>query len=123
MSPTPTEFSRVNELFSREVFGNRNLAVLDSVYTAEAKLMPPGAPAVTGRENIRSFWQAAVDAMQPTGGMLETTTLEVIGPVAVETGRASAQTANGPLEVKYVVVWKNEGGAWKWDIDIWNHNA
>jgi hypothetical protein len=42
----------------------------------------------------------------------------------VEIGRAELVLANGQaVPVKYVVHWKNEGGAWKWHTDIWNMNA
>ena len=36
-----------NELFCREVVGNRNMAALDDLYTADAHLLPPGSPMVS----------------------------------------------------------------------------
>ncbi len=32
-----------NQLFHDEVFGRRNLAALDEIYTKDARILPPGA--------------------------------------------------------------------------------
>ena len=47
------------------------------------------------------------------------------GDRAAEVGRGDIFTAPGkpPITVKYVVLWKQEGGAWKWDVDCWNLDA
>ena len=122
-SPAPTEFRATNEIFETEVIGKRNYAALDRIYTADARILPPGAPMIIGRENIRGFWQAAVEAMNPTGGELESLSLEVLGDTAVEIGRATLESQQGTMDVKYVVIWKREDNAWKWHIDIWNSNV
>jgi hypothetical protein len=44
-----------NDLFINEVFGNRNLTALDEIYTSDARILPPGAPMVSGREAIKRF--------------------------------------------------------------------
>ena len=119
----PAEFREVNQIFETEVIGKRDIAALDRVYTADARILPPGAPMIIGRENIRGFWQAALEAMNPTGGGLETLSLEVMGDTAVEVGRATLESEQATLDAKYVVVWKREDNGWKWHIDIWNMNA
>jgi len=35
----------------------------------------------------------------------------------------AAGQAEAQMEVKYVVYWKQEGGRWKWHVDIWNQNS
>ena len=122
-SPAPTEFRATNEIFETEVIGKRNYAALDRIYTADARILPPGAPMIIGRENLRGFWQTAVVAMNPTGGGLESLSLEVLGDTAVEIGRATLESQQGTMDVKYVVIWKREDNAWKWHIDIWNSNV
>ena len=45
------------------------------------------------------------------------------GDSIVEVGRGDLVLGNGQtVAVKYVVLWKQEGGAWKWHTDIWNTN-
>ena len=125
MNPTsaPDDFRATNQIFETEVIGKRNFAALDRVYTTDARILPPGAPMIIGRENIRGFWQAAIEALNPNGGGLESLSLEMLGDTAVEIGRATLESEQGNLDVKYVVVWKREDNTWKWHIDIWNTNA
>jgi ketosteroid isomerase-like protein len=125
MSPAaaPEEFRAVNSLFETELVGKRNFAAIDRIYTADATVLPPGAPMISGRENVRAFWQSAVEAMNPTSCRLETLRLDIMGENAVEIGRATIEAAAGRMEVKYVVVWKREDGSWKLHVDIWNPNA
>jgi ketosteroid isomerase-like protein len=49
--------ARVHELFNVEVIGKRNFEALDQIYTADARILPPGAPMISGREAIREFWR------------------------------------------------------------------
>jgi ketosteroid isomerase-like protein len=122
-SPAPEPFRAINQLFETELLVNRNFSAIDQIYTADATVLPPGAPMASGRDNVRAFWQAAVAALNPTGGRLETLSLEVLGDRAVEVGRATIESAASTVEVKYVVVWKREDGSWKLHIDIWNPNS
>jgi ketosteroid isomerase-like protein len=46
--------------------------------------------------------------------------VEYIADTAIEIGRATLTTKSAVVEVKYVVVWKQEDGTWKWHVDIWN---
>ena len=41
----------------------------------------------------------------------------------IELRRADLALGGGQeVAVKYVVYWKQEDGAWKWHVDIWNMN-
>ena len=127
MSPSMThEIEATNRIFEQEFVANRNPDALNRVYTADARILPPGAPMVTGRENIKAFWKGAIESLNVASVKLETVNFQPLGDGGVEIGRATLAfraASTPPAEVKYVVVWKREDGCWKWDIDIWNPNS
>ncbi len=83
--------------------------------------MPPGAGMVVGLDQAKAFWQAAAAGMAVTSLKLNTVEVEFLGSTAIEIGRATIAVEQGAsFDVKYVVVWKQEDGAWKWHIDIWS---
>jgi ketosteroid isomerase-like protein len=117
-----------NELFNSEVFGKRNFAALDQVYTADARILPPGAPMISGREAIKKFWSDLIVGANATSAVLTSIDVMPAGNDLVEIGSA-VLTVEPPgqsaaqMEVKYVVYWRQEDGIWKWHVDIWNANA
>ena len=114
---------RTNELFDTEVVGKHNIDALDGVYTTQARILPPGAPMIQGREQIKAFWKQAIGAMGLTNVTLTIVDAEPAGDGVIEIGRADLSVASGQVvTVKYVVCWKQEDGAWKWNVDIWNPN-
>jgi ketosteroid isomerase-like protein len=126
MSPaTARDVQPANRLFEQEVVAKRNVNALDRVYTKEARILPPGGEMVSGRENIKGFWKGAMEALNVSGCTLETVQFEAMGDTCYEIGRATLSFAAGtpPMYAKYVVIWKQEDGAWKWHVDIWNANA
>jgi ketosteroid isomerase-like protein len=120
--------ARANHLFNSEVFGNKNFAALDDIYTSEARILPPGAPMIAGREQIKKFWSDFIQSSNAKSAVLSSVQVIPAGEGLVEIGRATitiqpeAQTAV-EVEVKYVVFWRQENGQWKWDVDIWNQNG
>jgi len=112
-----------------EVFQRGDAAAVAALYTADARLLPPGAPMMSGTEAIRAFWQGAMNL-----GIKEAT-LESIdvessdgSDLATEIGKftLSMETRGGERVAqmgKYVVLWKNDAGVWKLHADIWNTNA
>jgi ketosteroid isomerase-like protein len=113
-----------NDLFNREVFAKRNFEALDQVYTAGARILPPGAPLVEGREGIKKFWSDTVLALDAKSAVLASLIVMPAGDGVVEIGKATLSLNSGAeVEAKYVVYWKNEAGLWKWHVDIWNFNA
>ena len=121
MSPrTAPEFRETNRVFEEEVVAKLNFDALDRVYTRDARILPPGAEMIQGREKIKAFWPQAMAALNATAITLRTVELEHLGDTAVEIGRAAVTIPAGRVEMKYVVVWKLEDGLWKWHIDIWN---
>jgi ketosteroid isomerase-like protein len=117
-----------NDLFNSEVFGKRNFAALDDIYTRNARILPPGAPMISGREAIKKFWSDMVQSANATSAVLASVDVMPVGDAAVEIGKATL-TVEPPgqpaaqMEVKYVVYWQQEDGRWKWHVDIWNPNS
>jgi ketosteroid isomerase-like protein len=117
-----------NERFCVEVFGKRNFDALDDIYTSSARILPPGAPMLSGRETIKSFWSDMIRSTNARSAELESVDVMAVGDGAVEIGRAvltvePAGQASAQIEVKYVVYWRQEDGRWKWHVDIWNPNS
>jgi ketosteroid isomerase-like protein len=116
-----------NDLFNAEVFGKGNLDALDQVYTADARILPPGAPLISGRAAIKDFWANLIQSVNAKSAVLTSIDVLPAGDGLVEIG--SAKLAIEPdgqsaeLEVKYVVYWRQEDGRWKWHVDIWNTNS
>ncbi|MDO9711154.1 YybH family protein [Paracraurococcus lichenis] len=126
MSESTEGFRATNRIFEEEVVGRGDFASLARVYTEKARLLSPGVPLITGIPGIAAFWQGAAAALGVTAIRLHTLELAVTGDTAQELGRAEIFTRSGggsPAHAKYVVLWKREGGAWKWDVDCWNMDA
>lgn len=120
--------AKTNDLFNAEVFGRRNFDALDRIYTATARVLPPGAPMVSGREAIKKFWADLVIAANATSAVLSSEDVIEAGDGVLEIGRAMltlepAGQSSAQMEVKYVVFWREEDGDWRWHVDIWNTNA
>jgi ketosteroid isomerase-like protein len=56
------------------------------------------------------------------GATLETVELETYPTGAMEVGKYTFSLAGGQVadSGKYIVIWKQKGGAWKCHRDIWN---
>jgi ketosteroid isomerase-like protein len=107
-----------------------NTGSLDSVtaiYTEDASLMPPGEPAVTGREAIRQYWGRVMDryTLRYDLGMDE---LEGRGDLAYQRGHyklTASPKAKGAAAMsdqgKFVTVYRRGAmGAWGVVIDMYN---
>jgi ketosteroid isomerase-like protein len=112
-----------NDLFNDEVIAKGNVGALERIYTADARILPPGTQMVSGRLAIQQFWVGAIQGLGLRRAVLETIDAMPTGDGVVEIGRADLETAGGRLSVKYVVFWRQERGHWKWYVDIWNPNS
>jgi ketosteroid isomerase-like protein len=112
-----------NALFTEEVIAKGNVSALERIYTADARVLPPGAEMVSGRLAIQQFWAGAIKELGLRRAVLEIVDAMPAGDGVVEIGRADVETASGVLSVKTVVYWRQEGGRWKWHVDIWNPNS
>jgi ketosteroid isomerase-like protein len=124
MNPTVApDIQKTNRIFEEQVVAQRNIDALDRVYTQNARILPPGAEMISGRENIKNFWKTAMDSMGVQTVKLQTLEFEPLGDNGFEIGRARLHFAAAgaqPVDVKYVVLWKRESGDWKWHVDMWS---
>jgi ketosteroid isomerase-like protein len=125
---TKLAMARINDLFNSEVFLKGNLNVLDDIYTADARILPPGAPMITGRAGIKDFWSNVIQSMNAKSAVLTSVDVMPAGDDLVEIGSAVLTIqpegqGTSDVAVKYLVYWRQEDGHWKWHVDIWNMNA
>jgi ketosteroid isomerase-like protein len=93
-----------NEIFNSEVFGKGNFEALDLIYTSDARILPPGAPMISGRPAIKEFWKNLVAAVNATSAVLTSVDVMPTGDGIVEIGSAMLTIqpegqAAGSLEV------------------------
>ena len=117
-----------NDLFNADVLGKRNFEALDKIYTADARILPPGAPMISGREAIKGFWFNLIESMNAKSVVLASLDVMPAGDGAIEIGRATLRVAPKgqtvtDMDFKYVVYWRQEDGGWKWHVDIWNQDS
>jgi len=99
-----------------------------AVYASGARLLPPVAAPLEGREAIASYWQAGVDAGLVEAA-LEARELRRFDGVAYEVGRYSLrlEPADGATVVDrgaYVLVHERQGdGSWRWAVEMFNPDA
>jgi len=99
-----------------------------AVYASGARLLPPVAAPLEGREAIASYWQAGVDAGLVEAA-LEARELRRFDGVAYEVGRYSLrlEPADGATVVDrgaYVLVHERQGdGSWHWAVEMFNPDA
>ncbi|MFL6098231.1 MAG: YybH family protein [Blastococcus sp.] len=105
-------------------FERGDAALAAALYEPGARLLPPGAPVITGADAVRDFFQRRFDAGSD-GGVLETVRIDEYGDVAVEEGRYGRRAGERLLDSgKYLAVFRRQpGGAWRWAIDMWNSDA
>jgi uncharacterized protein (TIGR02246 family) len=107
-----------------DAFSRRDAAAIGLLYAEDGQVLPPGAPALDGREAIATMW-ASVLALPFAGIQRQTTDVGVGEDAAWETGRYTMTGNDGkPSETgKYIVIWKHGEAGWKIYRDIWNSNT
>src|SRR4051794_404481 len=81
--------ARTNQLFNLEVIGKQNFDALNEVYTADARILPPGAPMISGREGIKAFWSNLVRSANVKSAALSSLEVMQGGEGLVEIGQAT----------------------------------
>jgi uncharacterized protein (TIGR02246 family) len=122
---------------AREGIETTNRAFMDAVdkgdasaiatlYTEDARLLPPGAPPMDGRAAIEAYWKEGL-AAGIAGLQLMTQTVDECDGWALEVGTAVATMGHGAEAVeatgKYVVQFRQEGDTWRLAMDIWNFDT
>jgi ketosteroid isomerase-like protein len=114
---------KASERFSA-YYMNSDIDGLVSIYTSDAKILPPGADIISGHDAIKKRWTLP-DGVTILHHKSIPEEIEVMGSTAYDVGYYEGRTkkVNGEEESwrgKYVIVWKKEGGDWKMYLDIWN---
>ena len=113
-----------NRGFMDAIRGGDPARAAHDTYTRDARVLPPGAPTVEGRDAIARFWVGAAAQLGLTAVELSTVDVQPLGDGAYEVGRAVLTLGGGQqAAIKYVVVWRQEDGRWRWHVDIWNMEA
>jgi hypothetical protein len=76
---------KTNALFNSQVIEGQDVAALDQVYTRNARVLPPGAAMLEGRE-AKGFWREAMKALGLKSAKLTTVDAEAVGDSVVEIG-------------------------------------
>jgi len=104
-------------------FNGGDVAGLVLSYSADARLLPPDEPIISGAEAIEAFWQA----YGPGQVRLEQGDVESIkiGELWFREGVYKAQFADEgePRVGKFIELWKLENGNWLMFRQMWNRNA
>ena len=99
-----------------------------ALYAENATLLPPGMPAMKGRQNIQTFWQGFFDA-GASDARLQSVEIRGAEPFVYEIGEYRAmmpQPTGGtaPGHGKYLVVWERQSdGTLKMVADMFSPNA
>lgn len=114
------EIMKANENFMN-LFNAGDIDKFASVYTDDARLLPPNGQIVTGRNNIKTFWKGMMEAgIKP---VLKTDSAHRYGKTVIEEGTVAIHAGDQVVDqVKYIVIWKKVNGVWKMHQDIWNSN-
>ncbi len=100
-------------------------AVLASLYTEDARLLPPNSEMIQGREGVEAYWAGGFQ-MGIKDIVLTTVEVMGMGDMVCEIGKAVVSIQPEGMDAiediaKYLVVWKKGvDGTWKLHVDIWN---
>ena len=104
-------------------FNGGDVAGLGLSYTADARVLPPDEPIISGVTDIEAFWQA----YGPGQVRLEQADVQSmrIGELWYREGVYKAQFSDEgePRVGKFVELWKRENGNWLMYRQMWNRNA
>lgn len=117
------EIERADRGFCEAIGNGDAEGAASNVYTADATILPPGVPIVSGRDAIVSFWRDAAKELNLQQVRLSTVELTAAGDYVHQIGRAVLTLGGAQVEGKYTMLWKQEDGQWKWHVDCWNLNS
>ncbi len=102
-----------------------DVQAMTALYTDDAVLFPGNSEYIRGKEAIARYWTLP-EGRRITHHKLIPVEVEVSGAMASDFGHYEISGENdgaawGPVNGKYVVVWKRgEDGRWRMHLDMWN---
>ncbi|MEQ8473545.1 MAG: nuclear transport factor 2 family protein [Marinoscillum sp.] len=111
------------ESFSR-YYMNKQYDSLAMTYTEDAKIMPPGADIISGREAIKLRW-ILPDGVDVLMHKVTPTEIKILGDHAYDLGYYEGNTrrrdgSEVSWKGKYIIVWKKVQSDWQIYADAWN---
>lgn len=99
----------------------QDVKTLVSLYTEDARVLPPNSPPLEGKESITTMWEVMFES-SPMNMQLKTLSAEAFGTTAVEEGVYEVLLPDGQAvdKGKYIVIWKKVDGKWLLHQDIFN---
>jgi uncharacterized protein (TIGR02246 family) len=98
-----------------------------ALYAEDARLLPPGAPAVTGRAAILEFFTKDIASTKAAGAVFvldPKTDVGVSGNMGWESGTYKATVKGAVVESgKFLSVSRKTNGKWLYIRDTWNADA
>lgn len=120
---TPDIYSTIRAISDtfESTFAIGDITRIAEFYTENGMLLPAGFDFVRGKQDIKEFWQSAVNA-----GIkyikIDILEVEQHDDTAIE--MSNYTLSNSDKQVidagKGIVIWKKTGDAWKMHRDIWN---
>jgi ketosteroid isomerase-like protein len=101
-------------------FNAGDSAALAALYAENARSVPPGGPAVTGRSRIESYWRddlgegGVTTTLAPADAVTQGSLLHVEGTYQVK-GKDGSELANG----QYQQLWARAGRQWQIEREMW----
>lgn len=101
-------------------FSIGNVNKIAEFYTENGMLLPSGFDFVKGRQDIKEFWQSAID-MGITNIKIDIIELEQHDDTAIEMSNYTLSGSDNQMidTGKGIVIWKKTGDDWKMHRDIW----
>jgi len=123
MSEIHSTISTLSKKFEATL--TRGLAVeIAEFYAEDAILLPAGSDFVRGKNDIKEFWQMALD-MGVANIKLKILEVEQHDDTVIEMSTYTLSGSDGQVidQGKGIVIWKHENTTWKLHRDIWNSNT
>lgn len=95
-------------------------AALARMFWDDAVIIPPGKPAIVGREAIDQFFSGVSGG---AGLKTETVRLEVEGALAYDYGTASWAEDGERKLLYYLDIYHQRDGEWRFQLSSWNSNV
>ena len=112
------QLDAANKAFAKAIVAG-DIDYLVNDYTDDACIIAPKAPLTCGKEAIRAFWGPVI-ASNPNNVELITTNAERDGNMSYATGELIiTDAASAVHKSRFVLVFKEVGGAWKLHVDSW----
>lgn len=101
-------------------FASGDATGVAAIYAEAGQIMPAYSPAIRGRAAIQAFWQGCIDMGICTMQRIPLEVDALAGTINEVGEYRFFDRQQHNLDVgKYVIIWKEQGGQWQIQRDIW----